>query len=357
MLLLSEDASSVRLYPDNFRGASLNQDTCTVKSFGEFLCLSSTTLLDGNTGPNRPDITSASDLGHFAAWSHQHTPLDTLYLSVRQRPPFVHITAIDIYVLNYPRERIGVPNFLTLYGTPDQSSQQPFDVTGVDVVTLSYDLVNNDLLSQSDSRVRRITLRLRESSRNRRYVITWNFSGLYSVEWLLVSEVQLCTSTQPAFPPAQVQFLNPAADAPKNIQPNAAVLKNRFLELMCMVSNQGSFNWVWTKGMEELSSNSKTMILSADGTRTSVLRISEIRFQDYGKYTCNVTYNGSVIYTARQKNILFPCKISFSSLTCAVNLNSIITANNGPHSCMQKELLASSSSIMSFGPPFLPVIN
>ena len=108
---------SIRLLPQSFQSTTpINSRVqgCEVEVRGNFFCLSGTILNDGNLGPDPSDITNTTNNNQFAAW--QDGNVDP-YISVDITQTFV-VSAIDLYVLNYPAENIGMPNF-QLYETGD----------------------------------------------------------------------------------------------------------------------------------------------------------------------------------------------------------------------------------------------
>ena len=58
--------------------------------------------------------------------------------------------------------------------------------------------------------------------------------------------------------------------------------------LSCTVANEGSFQWQWTlpPGI------TFTQMWLADGTRTSIVQISQISAANAGNYTCTASFNG-----------------------------------------------------------------
>ena len=118
-----------------------------------------------------------------------------------------------------------------------------------------------------------------------------------------------CGDTQPDFTPSEmlVQFLSPATEEPVSVQPSAEFLANEeSLIVTCTVSQEGSFEWRWRIGIVDLSSSSKTRILSADGTRTSKLIISGLDFEDAGQYSCDASFDSINCFRTRRHDVEFP---------------------------------------------------
>lgn len=279
---------------------------------GELICLTGTTLID-NIIPMRLDFNNPLHFLTFVAWSRLHTPTETLYISTRQAPEERQlVSGLRLTVLHYPNERIGVPNLLTLYGSSDTTRRVPFTPTHFRISRIPYDLLNNQELSQHDNSVTRtLILRFRQPSARRRYVLTWDFTNLHNVDWFFVSEVQLCVDDQPPLELGEIIFRSPMDNMPVAVQPNSADLGSRFFRLTCTVSNEGFFDWRWNRNKAELPNDEKTVILSADGTRTSVLIINEFNFGDSGGYICIASHRSdNSLFGTREYDIQFPRKIT-----------------------------------------------
>ena len=58
--------------------------------------------------------------------------------------------------------------------------------------------------------------------------------------------------------------------------------------LSCTVANEGSFQWQWTPP----PGITLSQMWVADGTRTSIVQISQISAANAGDYTCQASFNG-----------------------------------------------------------------
>ena len=58
--------------------------------------------------------------------------------------------------------------------------------------------------------------------------------------------------------------------------------------LSCTVANEGSFKWQWTSS----SGINLAHMWVADGTRTSIVQISQISAANARDYTCQASFNG-----------------------------------------------------------------
>ena len=59
--------------------------------------------------------------------------------------------------------------------------------------------------------------------------------------------------------------------------------------LSCTVANEGSFQWQWTPP----PGITLSQMWVADGTRTSIVQISQISAANAGDYTCRASFNGT----------------------------------------------------------------
>lgn len=205
---------------------------------------------------------------------------------------------------------IGLPNF-ELYATSRATLIDPDSNVGDQTADpIEFDLLNNDQLSKDDFAVRKITIRPRTPfTRNDNAILfRWTFEGIYDdIQLLVMSEIQLCGDTQEAFTPGTVQFLTPASEEVVMVQPSSTDLTSGALTLSCTVSLQGSFEWQWRKGDSELlKSDSKTSIFSSDGTRTSILIINQLSFEDSDVYSCDAMFATRTDFQTRSHSVQFP---------------------------------------------------
>jgi hypothetical protein len=276
----------------------------TVNGVAFINCFGKTPLSDGNLGPAQPDLGDTSDTDQFVVWgANSNTPFMSLGVGT------MSVSAIDLYILNYPAEEFGVPN-LRLYRT---SSLAVFDSNPA-AEMVEFDLLNNNELSGDDSTFRKVTMRLRQpvsADVNGGYLIRWTFTDLYRISWLGISEVVFCGDSRD-FSPSEVVFQSPASMEPVVLQPSAQVLESRLLTLTCTVASQGTFTWEWRKedGDNIRRDDPKFSILTSDATRSSMLNISNFNFGDSAVYVCeaNFTYPG-ITSQARRHDVQFPSKI------------------------------------------------
>ena len=90
-------------------------------------------------------------------------------------PTSVRVTGTNLYFYNIPSWKIGLP-----YDT---------------VVTSSISFIEgNQDLSQNDNQLRNVTLIPRATIESKRHSIQFRFSNIDKIDWLLLTEVEICTS-------------------------------------------------------------------------------------------------------------------------------------------------------------------
>ena len=71
------------------------------------------------------------------------------------------------------------------------------------------------------------------------------------------------------------------------------------VEISCTVAVEGSFSITWTGPNGTITySGDKIKIYSADTTRTSILRITQLSLMDNGTYSCEASYSHSMNFDA-----------------------------------------------------------
>jgi hypothetical protein len=187
------------------------------------------------------------------------------------------ITAISIEFLNYPAQGFSLPN-LELYSTTtsaivDSSNPQLAQ-------RIEFDL-QNSVLSPDDYQVTNVSLILSEELPNNNILLRWNYTGVYNLNYFIVSEVDFCSNTQPPGE-TQITFQHPQSD-------NSVIMPTTDeLTINCTVSSSGLFEWQWTQNGSVISINDKFSLFTADGTRTGILQITGLNASDAATYTCVV---------------------------------------------------------------------
>lgn len=290
------------LSPDPYRRTTpINPGliNCGTSSEGGVECIGETILNDGDLGPEQPDITNRGHNNRYIVWTKaSRIPLMALEVSLSR------ISAIDIYLLNWPAEAFGVPNF-QLY----QTSQLRLDTStdgGRTVEQVNFDFLNNDQLSQFDRIIRVVTLRPREPIASAGYLLTWTFSNLDRIDHFAISEI-IFREDEADFTPGAVVFRIPASEEPMNLQPSAKIIRSGPLLLTCSVASEGSFSWRWRENSKDIIPSNAKLIVYSDATRTSILTFNSITFDDAGIYSCEAgfTFPGTSPAT-RRYNVHFP---------------------------------------------------
>ena len=303
-LIYEGPISTVRVSVTPFRQTSSISSATPgcVRDDASVLCFGDTVLSDGNL---RPNFDNVNDLDQFVVWSENSA---NPYLSVEVG--VLSVLSINIYVLNYPAEGFGVPNF-KLYDTSRASVVDPDDAGSATVRRVEFDLVNNAELSMDDRTFMKVTLRLRSPISTTPLggiLLRWTFTNLLNVNRLGISEIVFCANNT-YFQLGGIDFLRPAE--PVVTRPSAQVLQSGSLMLICTVSSEGSFTWQWRKdGGNDLERGGKFSIQTADGTRTSVLTINDITFDDSAVYECTAsfTFPGTFPATGPSYDVQFPGK-------------------------------------------------
>ena len=125
-------------------------------------CTHMAVLGDGDYGTPALNVTAVH------AWNK--TVRITFYF-----PSDVRVTGINLYFYNIPSRNIGLP-----YDT--YLSSFPSFIEG------------NQDLSQNDNQLRNVTLIPSGTFEFRRFTIQLRFSDIDKIDWLLLTEVELCTS-------------------------------------------------------------------------------------------------------------------------------------------------------------------
>jgi hypothetical protein len=186
------------------------------------------------------------------------------------------INTISIEFLDYPAQGFSLPN-LELYSTTGPAIVNPSNPRAE---RIEFELQNNNILSQDDYRVTNVSLSFSASS-SRYYLLYWNYTGVYNLNYFMVSEVDFCSNTQQTGE-TQITFQDPRSD-------NSVIMPTvDKLTINCTVSSSGLFEWQWKQNGSMISNNAKFSLFTADGTRTSILQITGLNVSDAAEYTCVV---------------------------------------------------------------------
>ena len=198
--------------------------------------------------------------------------------------PDTHITRVDVYFYNNPSEGYGIPPIKEgqyTFVTPD------FSNNGGIPVPVSF--IDNSNFSQTDNSVTVVSVAVTSDLQDTPYdFLRLTFGSSSSIiNESFISEVKLFNETGggvPDFPP--IQFLTENQSLVYGLDNNIPSI----IELSCTVINSGSFSITWTGPNGTIVDNTKTRIFTADTTRTSILRISQVSLSDNGTYSCEASY-------------------------------------------------------------------
>ena len=133
-------------------------------------------------------------------------------------------------------------------------------------------------------------------SRNTYTVSLTNVSQLFislhfSIDWLFISEIQLCEGTPPSsilcsvslpYPPPSGTSVTPDLSRPHSVN------------LTCSVASPPTddyqYQWQWWKNGTLLKNDNRLTITHITETQSSNLQISGVQYSDKGEYMCRVQY-------------------------------------------------------------------
>ena len=108
---------------------------------------------------------------------------------------------------------------------------------------------------------------------------------------LITPAVQKNLSHATVTPPSITFLQPPSMEPPVPPGPDNVVSASN---LSCTVINEGCFHWQWTPPPGITISQ----MWVADGTRTSIVQISQISAANAGDYTCRASFNGQSANTS-----------------------------------------------------------
>ncbi len=267
------------------------RDNCVNSPPRGVICTPPTALSDNNTGPTNPDLMKSADGLQFVAWLKDDNGFGIFTgCSILLISPFL-VYSIHLHMYIDQNSDIGVPN-IEMYRV------DPFRTT-----LLKYEIIGNSQISQSNSRVMLLVLRLQEPIYHDIFIIRWNHTFLYNITILLLSEITLCGDfvVSPLYSMPNISFQNPSVD--NNIV-NAT--QSGMITMNCTVSNDGHFVWRWRK-VPIILSNSDTgiSILTTYATRSSIITIQSAT---PGFYQCEVSHATNDKYFSKTFTMLAQSK-------------------------------------------------
>ena len=201
--------------------------------------------------------------------------------------------------MSFSVQNFSVPN-LQLY----ESNNFVIDPSHSSAQRIEFDMLNNSGLSQDDHLVTNISLIFTSSSN---FILLYlNFTDVYNLDFFLVSELDLCTDTQPPVTRAEIDFKEPKVDYTDIIPTIEEFTANKNVIITCTVSISGVFRWQWMQNGTLISNNDKFHIFTADGSRTSKLQLTGLSVSDAASYSCGVRHRQSTSQTTYVQILSFP---------------------------------------------------
>ena len=169
--------------PNQFNGST---DTstgtgCIPSGTTRLACINSqpkdTKLTDGDIGPLH---SLSMNLHRFFAWNRTQTQPVIIQFDFGGSS-VSSLSSVVLYFFNSPAQRIGLP-IITLRGRR----------SGGETFNISYIYDNNAALSESDSQLRNVSMRITSKTQN---IIALFIDFVFNdtgIDWFLVSEVEIC---------------------------------------------------------------------------------------------------------------------------------------------------------------------
>ena len=143
------------------------------------------------------------------------------------------VNAINIEFLNYPVQDFSLP-CLELYSTISSLITVPNDLN---TQHIEFELQNNNILLRDDYRATNVSLIF--SSTSHSFLLHWDYTGVYNLNFFIVSEVDFCSDTQ-QLGETQITFQDP-----QSVLTVEELTVTRNITLNSTVSSSGLFEWRW----------------------------------------------------------------------------------------------------------------
>ena len=271
--------------PVAYNGVEPSLDGCTVSADsdeGRASCSGVTVLSDGDIGS--VDISDPDQVHRFLVW-HQSSQTFSITLHFVAGTNLFHV---DIYTLNKHTERIGLPLKPTV--TAFNHEGHPSSATRAESCIYASD--ENSIMKTA-----------LEVATVERVVVEFMFSETSDVEWIFLSEIQLCHE-EPGLPiscetlidstPFEITLSSPP---PTGVTVTPDLSQPDSVSLTCSVASPRpptdgyQYQWQWLKsGTLLTSSDTPFTITHTTNTQSSSLQISGLRYSDAGEYMCRVNY-------------------------------------------------------------------
>ena len=139
-------------------------------------------LANGDLGPVDLDVSAVH------AWNESFS-IDFQLRSTNT--PSVTVTAVNLFFYNIPSMGVGLPPDIELF----YGNNVAQDYTRI----TNFTILNNQDLNQEDNQLRNVTLVVTDSNVPIYgfFRVQFGFSESHPIDWMLLSEIQLCTGTPP----------------------------------------------------------------------------------------------------------------------------------------------------------------
>ena len=265
-----------------YNGIEPSLDGCTVSADsdeGRASCSGVTVLSDGDIGS--VDISDPDQVHRFLVW-HQSSQTFSITFHLVAGTNLFHV---DIYTLNKHTERIGLPLKPTV--TAFNHEGNPSSATRTESCTYASD----------EKSIMKTTLEVSTVEQVERVVVEFTFSEASDVEWIFLSEIQLCHE-EPGLPISCGTHIDPppfeitlSSPPPTGVTVTPDLSQPDSVSLTCSVASPPTddyqYQWQWLKsGTLLTSSDTPFTITHTANTQSSTLRISGLHFNDEGSYVC-----------------------------------------------------------------------
>ena len=235
-------------------------------------------LNDGDIGPTHSvNVSDPDQVRRFFVW-HRDNGTVTLQFSNLSNFSSFSVSYIDIYTLSVPSAGIGSPGTTTFTASTGHGTNNS-DVSDVTTQSCSFSSSTNTL------------------SRNTYTVSLTNVFKLFislhisssDIDWLFISEIQLCDGTPPSSILCSVQPLSYPPPSGATVTPDLSQPDS--VSLTCSVASPPTddyqYQWQWWKNGTQLNNDT---ITHTTNTQSSSLQIFGVQYSDEGEYMCRVQY-------------------------------------------------------------------
>ena len=281
------------IQPVAYTGIQPDLTGCTLTGDGSVTCPTGGVLKDGDIGPiDSVDVSDPDQVRQFYVWHHSNGTVELRFRFFTFEQ--FNISYINIYTLTNIAAGIGVPS------TPSVSAP------GATVNVVSQ---QSCAFSSDTNTVKRTTLNV-TSRIVTELDISFSFTMGTDIEWLFLSEIELCQGTAPSLitcdrpspttpqptpspsltspPPPTITLSSPS---PTGMQVTPDPRHPDSVSLTCSVSSPTDgyqYQWQWSRSGTVLNNSGRFSIISPLGMST--VQISGLRYSDAVKYMCTVEY-------------------------------------------------------------------